>query len=327
MRKIFTSTITAASTLLLLLAGVGNVSADNYPNKPVHLIVGYGAGGGTDTVARVIANQLSKVLGESVVVENKPGAGGSFGANYVARARPDGYTLLISSASSVTISPAINSKLGYTQSDFVPISQISTAPLLLAVNKDLGIDNISDLIKKAKAEPGKLNYASSGLGSGPHFAGVLFNQVAGTEMTHVPYRSGAPAVLSVISGDTQLTFATTPTALQLIRSGQLVGLAVTTRDKSALVPELQGMESAGLQGYEIFQWNGVFAPAGTPTEIVDKIFEAVRTAMTKDDVKQALEAVGTDVEVSASPAAFSDFLKENNQFWEKLVKSSGTNLN
>jgi len=326
-RKIFTSTITAASTLLLLLAGVGNVSADNYPNKPVHLIVGYGAGGGTDTVARVIANQLSKVLGESVVVENKPGAGGSFGANYVARARPDGYTLLISSASSVTISPAINSKLGYTQSDFVPISQISTAPLLLAVNKDLGIDNISDLIKKAKAEPGKLNYASSGLGSGPHFAGVLFNQVAGTEMTHVPYRSGAPAVLSVISGDTQLTFATTPTALQLIRSGQLVGLAVTTRDKSALVPELQGMESAGLQGYEIFQWNGVFAPAGTPTEIVDKIFEAVRTAMTKDDVKQALEAVGTDVEVSASPAAFSDFLKENNQFWEKLVKSSGTNLN
>jgi tripartite-type tricarboxylate transporter receptor subunit TctC len=314
------------SALLVLLAGTCYANADNYPNKPIHLIVGYGAGGGTDAVARAISKHLSLELGVSVVVENKPGAGGAYGANYVARSKPDGYTLLISSASSVTISPAMNPKLEYTQADFAPIAQISTAPLVLAVNKGLGINSITGLVKAAKAAPGKLNYSSSGIGSGPHLAGVFFNQIAETDMVHVPFRSGAPAVLSVISNDTQLTFATTPTVLAAVRSGQLTGLAVTTKQKSALMPELPGMEEAGLPGYEVFQWNGIFAPAGTPSDVVNKIYDALYKAMTTLDVKQALEMEGTEVKISDSPAAFVDFLKENNKFWEKLVKDSGATM-
>jgi tripartite-type tricarboxylate transporter receptor subunit TctC len=309
-----------------LLASTGPAVAADYPNKPVHLVVGYAAGGGTDLVARVIAPYLSKALGASVIVDNKPGAGGAVGAGYVARSPADGYTVLVSSASSVTITPALNPAVGYTQASFTPVAQISIAPLVLAVNKNLGIHSVPDLIKAAKAAPGKLNYASSGLGSGPHLAGVLFEQVAGVKMTHVAFRSGAPATMSLIAGDTQLTFATTPSVMEEIRSGQLTGLAVSTKEASSLVPDLPGMTKAGLPGYEVFQWNGVFVPAGTPAATVDKIYAAVAKAMTEPDVKRVLATEGTDVSVSASPAAFGAFLKKDNVFWVKLVKDSGITI-
>jgi tripartite-type tricarboxylate transporter receptor subunit TctC len=299
-----------------------------YPDRPVYLVVGYGAGGGTDLVARAIAPSLAKALGQPVIIENKPGAGGSAGAGYVARARADGYTVLLSSASSVTIMPAIDSKVGYSRRDFTPVTQLSIAPLVIAVNKNLGIHSIPELIAAARAAPGKLNFASSGLGSGPHLAGVLFNQVAGVKLVHVPYRSGAPATLSVISGETQLTFATTPSVMPQIRAGQLLGLAVSTHDGSSLVPELPGMVKAGLPNYEIFQWNGLFVPAGTPPEVVQALFAATRTAMQAPEVKHLLAIEGTDVSVSASPAAFDDFLKKDDPFWTRLVKDSGvTNIN
>ncbi|WP_227870810.1 Bug family tripartite tricarboxylate transporter substrate binding protein [Orrella marina] len=327
MKHSLISSSLAMSILLLLSTSASHATTDNFPDKPVHLIVGFGAGGGTDVVARAIAKQLSLELGQSVVVENRPGAGGSIGASYVARAKPDGYTLLFTSASSVTISPAINPKLDYTQSDFTPVAQVTTAPLLLAVNKDLGIRSVSDLIARTKENPGALNFASSGLGSGPHLAGVYFQQEADVDLTHVPYKSGAASVTSVLAGDTQVTFATTPTSLGLIRSGELVGLAVTTREATALVPELEGMAQAGLPGYEIFQWNGVFAPANTPQDVVEKLFTAIESAMMNEEVQKNIQSAGTDVKVSASPAAFSEFLQENNKFWRDLVKSSGAIIN
>lgn len=315
-----------ASLALVACSFVGmnfEANAQTYPNRPIHLVVGYAAGGGTDLVARAISPALSLALGQPVIIDNIAGAGGSAGANAVAKAKPDGYTILISSASSVTISPTLNPKLGYKQTDFAPISQISLAPLIIAVNKDLGINSVQDLIKAAKANPGKLNYASSGLGSGPHFAGLLFEQVTGVKMIHIPFRSGGPASLSVMAGDTQLTFATTPTVIQSIRAGKLIGLAVTTQAASPSVPQLPGMVSAGLRDYEIVQWNGMFAPAGTPPAILEKLFTALAAAMNTEEVKRVLSAEGTDVFVSASPSAFAAFMKQDNVFWEKLIKERG----
>ena len=311
-----------------LLAGAAHAQApgSTYPAAPIKIIVGYAAGGGTDIVARAMSPFLSRALGQPVIVDNKPGAGGAAGANFVARSRPDGYTVLISSASSVTISPAISSKIGYTQKDFVPVAQISIAPLVIAVNKELGVRSVQELVKVAKAEPGRLNYASSGQGSGPHLAGVFFSQVAGTQMVHVPFKSGAPAVLSVMANDTQVTFATTPSVLESIRAGKLVGLAVTTRDRSPDMPELPGTVEAGLPRYEIFQWNGVFVPAGTPPDIVKKLYDATASAMNQPEVKKALAADGTQAFVSRSPEDFAAFLKKDNVFWEKLVKDSGSHL-
>jgi len=310
------------STIFLLL-GLNLAHAQSYPDRPIKLMVGYAPGGGTDLVARILAPSLGRAIGQSIVIENKPGAGGSAAASYVAKSKPDGYTLLISSASSVTIYPNLNSKADYRQSQFVPVSQLTIAPLVLAVNKDLGVRTVPDLIKLAKSSPGKLNYSSSGIGSGPHFAGVLFNEVANVQMTHIPYKSGSPAVISVVGGESQVTFATTPTVMQLMRSGQLIGLAVTSKDASPLVEGLPGMRAAGLPGYEIFQWNGIFAPVGTPPEVVQKLYAAIKQAMSQATVKQSLQSEGTEVFVSSSPEAFSQFLKIDNQFWEKLITSGG----
>jgi hypothetical protein len=307
-----------------LIAALGSfVRAENFPDRPIKIIVGYAPGGGTDLVARILAPALGKALGQPIVIDNKPGAGGSAAASFVAKSKPDGYTLLISSASSVSIYPALNSKADYKQSQFAPVSQLTIAPLVLVVNKDLGVHSVPELIKLAKSAPGKLNYSSSGIGSGPHFAGVLFNEVANVQMTHVPFKSGSPAVVSVVAGESQLTFATTPTVMQLMRSGQLVGLAVTSKEASPIVPNLLGMKAAGLSGYEIFQWNAIFAPAGTPPEFVNKLYAGIKTAMNSPAVRQSLESDGTEVFVSASPEAFGQFLRNDTKFWEKLIATGG----
>ena len=307
-----------------LMATLGLLArAENFPDRPIKIIVGYAPGGGTDLVARILAPSLGRALGQPIVIDNKPGAGGSAAASFVAKSKADGYTLLISSASSVSIYPALNSKADYKQSQFAPVSQLTIAPLVLVVNKDLGVHSVPELIKLAKSAPGKLNYSSSGIGSGPHFAGVLFNEVANVQMTHVPFKSGSPAVVSVVAGESQLTFATTPTVMQLMRSGQLVGLAVTSKDASPIVPNLPGMRAAGLSGYEIFQWNAIFAPAGTPPDVVDKLYAGIKTALNSPSVRHSLESDGTEVFVSASPEAFGQFLRSDTKFWEKLIATGG----
>jgi tripartite-type tricarboxylate transporter receptor subunit TctC len=310
--------------LFIFLMSIAHFSkAQSFPERPIKIMVGYAPGGGTDLVARIIAPHLGRVLGQSIIIENKPGAGGSAAASFVAKAKPDGYTLLISSASSVSIYPALNPKTDYRQNQLTPVSQITIAPLILAVNKDLGVRNVPDLIKLAKSSPGKLNYSSSGIGSGPHFAGVLFNELANVQMTHVPYKSGSPAVISVVSGESQLTFATTPTVMQLMRNGQIIGLAVTSKDSSPLVDGLPGMRNAGLPEYEMYQWNGIFAPVGTPPDIVNRIYAGIKIALNNPAVKQSLESEGTEVFISSSPESFSSFLKSDTKFWEKLISSGG----
>jgi len=238
--------------LSLILAGVcAQAPAQTYPSKPIRLVVGFAPGGAADFVARAISEPLSKALGQAIVVENRAGAGSSIAADYVAKSAPDGYTMLIASPSSISVNPALNSKLGYSLRDFAPITKVSTSPLLITAYPGLGVNSIKELIAVAKKSPGKLNYSSSGNGSAPHLAGVLFGQLAGVDMVHVPFKGGGPSVQSVLAGDTQVTFATPPSVLPLVHSGRLRALAVTSRKSTPLVPGVPGMEEAGLPDYEI----------------------------------------------------------------------------
>jgi tripartite-type tricarboxylate transporter receptor subunit TctC len=310
--------------LLFVLLGILslNIQAQPYPNKPIKLIVGFAPGGAADYVARNISVPLSQALGQSIVIENKPGAGSSIAAEQVAKSPPDGYTILIASPSSISVNPALNSKLGYKPSDLEPISKITSSPVVIAVNPSTGINSIKDLIAKTKQDPGSLNYATSGNGSAPHLAAALFSQIADVKMTHIPFRGGSLAIQSVIAGDTQLTFGTPPSVLPMVQAGRLKGLAISAKERSPLAPSLPGMKEAGLPDYAIEFWYGLFVPAGTPPAIVQKLFEATQAVLKQPNVKASLAREGTDVSLSSSPAQFAKFLTEDEKFWVKLVKST-----
>jgi tripartite-type tricarboxylate transporter receptor subunit TctC len=298
----------------------------DYPNKPIRLIIGFAPGGAADLVARAMSDSLGKALGQPVVVDNKPGNGSSIAADLVAKSPPDGYTLLIASPSSISVNPALNPKLTYTARDLAPVTKITTSPLVLAVNPSTGIRSVADLIAAAKKEPGKLNYSTSGNGSAPHLGAALFSQVTGTVMTHIPYRGGSLAIQSVMAGDTQLTFGTSPSVLPMTSGGRLVALAVSTRERSPLVPGLPGMKEAGLPEYNLEFWYGMFLPAGTPPAIVAKVYDATITAMQQPSVKATLAREGTEVSLSKSPEQFETFLAEDGKFWVNLVKSANVKV-
>jgi tripartite-type tricarboxylate transporter receptor subunit TctC len=293
-----------------------------YPNKPIRLVVGFAPAGAADTVARAMSDAFGKALGQTVVVDNKPGNGSSIAADLVAKSPPDGYTLLIASPSSISVNPALNPALPYTAKDLTPVTKMTTSPLVLAVNPATNIRSVSDLIAAAKKDPGKLNYSTSGNGSAPHLGAALFSLVTGAQMTHIPYRGGSLAIQSVMAGDTQLTFGTSPTVLPQANGGKLIAIAVSTSERSALVPGLPGMKEAGLPDYNLEFWYGMFVPAGTPPAIVKQIFEATVSAMQQPSVKAALAREGTEVSLSSSPEQFSAFLEEDGKFWVNLVKTA-----
>lgn len=315
-----------AALILGTLARTALAQVPAYPVKPVKLVVGFAPGGAADFVARTIGDALGRALGQPVVIENKAGAGSSIAAEAVARSAPDGYTLLIASPSSISVNPALNAKLAYRASDLLPISKVTSSPLVIATHPGSGIRSIKDLIAKAKQEPEALNYATSGNGSAPHLGAALFSRVADVKMTHIPFRGGSLAIQSVIAGDTQLTFGTPPSVLPMVQAGRLRGLAVSTRERSPLAPELPGMREAGLPDYAIEFWYGFFVPAGTPPAIVRKLFDATQVAMQQPSVKAGLAREGTEVSVSASPAQFAAFLAENEKFWVRLVKDANVKL-
>jgi tripartite-type tricarboxylate transporter receptor subunit TctC len=297
-------------------------AATPYPARPIRLVIGFAPGGAADYVARAMSDAFAKALGQSVLVDNKPGNGSSIAADLVAKSPADGYTLLIASPSSISVNPALNPKLTYTPSDLAPIARITTSPLVLAVNPATGIRSVAELIAAARKDPGKLNYSTSGNGSAPHLGAALFTQLTGAQMTHVPYRGGGPAIQSVMAGDTQLTFGTSPSVLPQANSGRLRAIAVSTRERSPLVPELPGMREAGLPEYNLEFWYGMFAPAGTPPAVLKKIYDATAAAMLEPSVKTALAREGTEVSLSASPEKFAEFLVEDGKFWVNLVKNA-----
>ena len=311
---------------LPLLLVTSHALAQGYPSKPIRLVVGFAPAGAADVVARTLQEPMQRALGQPVVVDNKPGAGSSLAAEFVAKSAPDGYTVLIASPSSIFVNPLLNPKLGYQLAELLPVSKVTSSPLIVAVNPGLGVDDLRELIAYAKKNPGKLNYASSGNGSAPHMAAVLFQRIAGVEMVHVPYKGGAPAVQSVVAGDTQVAFATPPSVLPLVHAGRLKGLAVTSREATPLVPGLPGMVQAGLPGYEISFWYGLFVREGTPSQAVKKLFDATRQALNAPQTAKALAPHGTEVSESASPEDFAAFLAQDATLWARLVKESGAKI-
>jgi tripartite-type tricarboxylate transporter receptor subunit TctC len=307
----------------LLLALPIAASAQAYPSKPIRLVVGFAPGGAADTVARAIGDHLGRVLGQPIVIENRAGAGSSIAAENVAKSPPDGYSVLIASPASISVNPALNPKLNYKPSDLAPITKVSSSPLLIVVNPATGMSSVKDLVAAAKRDPGKLNYATSGVGSAPHFGAALFSQVAGIEMVHVPFKGGSPAVVSLVAGDTQVSFATPPSVLPMVKAGRLRALAVTSRERSPLMPEIPGMVESGVPDYEIAFWYGFFVPAGTPPEIVKRLFDATVVAAQRPEVKAALAREGTEVALSQSPEEFAAFLAKDAAFWIQLAKQSG----
>jgi tripartite-type tricarboxylate transporter receptor subunit TctC len=315
-----TTRLMAAMALAACAAGVHAQAA--YPSKPIRLVVGFAPAGAADFVARAMSDAFGKALGQPVVVDNKPGNGSSIAADLVAKAPADGYTLLIASPSSISVNPALNPALAYTAKDLLPVTKMTTSPLVLAVNPATGIRSVADLIAAAKKDPGKLNYSSSGNGSAPHLGAALFGLLTDTQMTHIPYRGGSLAIQSLMAGDTQVTFGTSPSVLPQAGGGRLLPIAVSTRERSALVPGLPGMKEAGLPEYNLEFWYGMFVPAGTPPAIVKKIHDATVFAMQQPSVKAALAREGTEVSLSGSPEQFGAFLVEDGKFWVNLVKSA-----
>jgi tripartite-type tricarboxylate transporter receptor subunit TctC len=313
--------------VLVLLLAANNAFGQGYPSRPIRLVVGFAPAGAADVVARTLQEPMQRALGQPIVVDNKPGAGSSLAAEFVAKSAPDGYTVLIASPSSIFVNPLLNPNIGYQSSrDLVPVTKVSSSPLIVAVNPAMGLESLKDVIAYAKNHPGKLNYASSGNGSAPHMAAVLFQRVAGVEMVHVPYKGGAPAVQSVVAGDTQLSFATPPSVLSLVHGGRLKALAVTSREPSPLVPGVPGMAQAGLPDYEISFWYGFFVPSGTPAEAVKKLYEATTQSLKAPQTPKALAPHGTEASGSASPEDFAAFLAQDAKLWARLVKESGAKI-
>jgi tripartite-type tricarboxylate transporter receptor subunit TctC len=313
------------SVLALFLFLAATVSmAQPYPNRPVKLVVGFAPGGAADFVARSIAEPLARSLGQSIVVENRAGAGSSIAAEYVAKSAPDGYTILIASPSSILVNPVISPKAGFDpRRDLAPITKVSSSPLVIAVNPAVGADDLRSLIRIARERPGQLNFATSGNGSAPHLAAVLFMRLANVELVHVPYKGGGPAVQSVLAGDTQLSFATPPSVLPLVQAGRLKALAVTSRKRTPLVPGVPGMAEAGLPEYEISFWYGFFAPAGTADESLKKLFAATNEVLQMPRINAALAKEGTETSGSGSPEEFGSFIAEDGKLWERLIRDSG----
>ncbi len=310
--------------VLLLVLAAPLAFSQPYPSKPVRLVVGFAPGGAADFVARSLQEPLARALGQPILVDNRPGAGSSIAAEHVAKAAPDGYTVLIASPSSILVNPLLSPQNPFQPlKELAPISKVSASPLVVAVHPSLGVSSLAELIEHAKKHPGKLNYASSGNGSAPHLAAVLFRRVAAVDMVHVPFKGGAPAVQSVLAGDTQLSFATPPSVLPLVQAGRLRVLAVTSRSRTPLVPGVPGMEEAGLPDYEISFWYGLFLPAAAPASIVRRLYAATNEALAAPTVAPTLAREGTEISRSASPADFAAFLVEDAKLWSRLVKESG----
>jgi tripartite-type tricarboxylate transporter receptor subunit TctC len=305
--------------------GIATAAAQQYPSRPIRLIVPQSAGGSTDVIARVVAQRMSESLGQTVIVDNRPGAGSLNGIEIVAHAVPDGHTLL-AVAASYTINPALHKKLPFDPiRDFAPITQLATLPHILVVHPSVTVNTVKELIALARAKPGALNYASSGIATSTHLAAELFMYMTGTSMVNVPFKGGAPAMVGMLSGQCQLNFATISTALPHVRSGKLRALAVTTAKRSVAAPEFPTIAEAGVPGYDSSSWNAIFVPAGTPRAIVERLnkeFDAIlRSKETVDYfASQGAESGG------GTPEQLDTFVRNETAKWAKAVKDSGAKV-
>jgi tripartite-type tricarboxylate transporter receptor subunit TctC len=296
--------------------------AQPYPAKSVRMVVPFAAGAGSnDIMARLIAQKLSDSFGQQFVVDNRPGASGIIGCDIVAKAQPDGYTALMMSLT-FTVLPSLFSKLPYdTVKDLTPVTMVASAPLMLVVHPSVPAKSVAEFIAYARANPGKLNFGSGGPGTTPHLAGEMLKMMADLRMTHIPYKGGAPALADLVGGQIQFMCENIPGTLPFAKAGKLRALAVTDLKRSPLLPELPTLDEAGLKGYQIVGWNGLFVPAGTPQAIVSQLYTAVGRALALPDVKERLAIMGADG-AGDTPQHFADFIKAEIPKWAQVVKAA-----
>lgn len=294
-----------------------------YPEKPIRLVVPFTPGGGTDAAARIVGDAMTGLLGQQIVVENKPGAAGNIALDTVARAAPDGYTLLLGFGSSLTVNPSLYKSMpADVQKDLAPISTLSTSEYMLVVNPTLNVKSVAELVAKAKAEPGKLNYASGGNGTPLHLGSEMLKKRAGIDMVHIVYRGGGPAAKSVIANETQVLFASFPSSLSHVKAGSLTALASTGPKRSHALPDLPTMEEAGYPGFIVTSWTSILAPAGTPKPVIDKLHAAIEKALAMESVRTKIEAVGQSV-AGSTPEGLATLIKEDIARWRKVVQDAG----
>ncbi|KTR04505.1 ABC transporter substrate-binding protein [Aureimonas ureilytica] len=302
------------------------VWAQDFPSKPVTLVVPFAAGGSTDLVARTVAQAMSTHLGQQVLVDNKGGAGGNLGASFVAKAAPDGYTILMGTIATHALSASLYAKPPFDPvKDFTPVAWLVTVPNVLTVNKDYPAKDVKELIARLKEKPGEELYSSSGNGTPLHLSGELFKSMAGVDMVHVPYQGSGPALVDAISGAVPINFDNLPSSTEHIRSGTLRALAVTTKTRAPNFPDIPTMEEAGVPGYETNTWNALFAPAGTPPNVVAKLNEAANAALKDEAVAKRLAEVGA-TEVGGSPEKLAEHVKTEIARWKPVIEASGARI-
>ena len=311
----------------LWLLGVGHARAQAWPTKPVKLVVPYPPGGPVDISARLLAAKLPDALGQPVIVENRPGAGGNIGADFVAKSDPDGYTLVMGAIATHAINPSLFKKLPYDPiKDFRHIALVVQVPNVLVVNKDLPARDVSELIALAKKDPGRLDFASGSTGSTGHLAGELFKTMTGTYMVHIPYKGAAPAVADLVAGRVHLMFDNLASALPNVQAGRVRALAVTTKTRSAFMPDTPTLDEAGLKGFDLSTWWGVMAPAKTPQPVVNRLAEEIAKALEASEVRERLRAMGSEAPTVRSPEAFTAFVASEIRVYAPLVKRAGATV-
>ncbi|WP_341989113.1 tripartite tricarboxylate transporter substrate binding protein [Azorhizobium sp. AG788] len=304
----------------------GAAGQETYPNRPIRLVVPFAAGGSTDIVARIIAAKMGDILKQPVVVDNRGGAGGNLGAAAVARAAPDGYTVLMGTVATHAINPALYTKMPYDPvKDFAPVSLLVNVPNVVIVHPSLNVKTTAELIALLKANPDKYDYASSGVGTPLHLSGALFESMAGVKMVHVPYKGAGPAMLDLVGGQVKIMFDNLPSAIGHIRKGSVVGLAITTKERSPAAPDLPTVSESGLPGYETYSWNAIFAPAGTPMAIIDILAKAGAQAVADPEVQAKLADLSA-VTVGSTPDQLAAHVKSELAKWGPVVKASGASI-
>ena len=298
--------------------------AQGYPAKPIRIVVGYPPGGSGDFTTRIIADEIGKELGASIIVENKPGAGGSIASEFVAKSAPDGYTIL--NQGNHAINKHLYKNLAYDDKDFIPVCRVAVGTTIMVVSNNSPFNSAKDLIAFAKANPGKLFSASAGFGSAPHLASVGFESSAGVKFTTIQYKGGGPASQSLLAGDTQVMFATSPTVMGFIKAGRMRPLLVSLPKGSPSIPGIPGGNEAGVPGFESTFWFGLYVPAGTPMDIVRRLHAAAAKGLAKQEVRDKIAQQGMDASPSASPEAFAAEIRAEAPMWERVIRESGAKV-
>jgi tripartite-type tricarboxylate transporter receptor subunit TctC len=313
----------AVAVALGVAAGITCANAQNYPTRAITLVIPFAPGGSTSIVGRGIADKMSELLGEKVVVDNRPGAGGTVGTRAVAKSEPDGYTLVLGYTGTLAIGPSLYRNVGYDpRKDFAPIGLIGNAPNSLVVHPSFPAKTVAELIAYAKANPGKVNFGSAGAGTASHITGEYFARTAGITLVHIPYKGTGPALTDLLGGHIPMAFAPIPASHPNVTAGKLRALAVTSITRSGLLPDVPTMVEAGLPGFDASLYYGLAAPAGTPRPIIDKLNKALREALGSDEVKKQLGNDGTEI-TPGTPEDYAAFIDKDEKKWSQLVKASG----